>query len=72
MLTVRTGTLDDTSWVSPVIDVWIKSAQPWVEFSDDRRSFEHQPVDIDDIVLCVEAFRAQGNFPDSGNEGRES
>ena len=26
---VRPGTLDDTKWVAPVAQIWVRSAQPW-------------------------------------------
>src|SRR5690606_19310626 len=32
ILSVRSGTLDDPSWVEPVGDIWTRSAQPWVSF----------------------------------------
>jgi hypothetical protein len=61
VLTLRSGTLDDTSWVNPVVDCWTKSAQPWVEFSRDRLSSEYEPTDFGSYL---EAFRAQENFPE--------
>ena len=30
ILTVRLGTLDDTSWLKPAGSIWMSSAQPWV------------------------------------------
>lgn len=59
VLSVRAGTLDDTSWVRPVGDGWVRSAQPWVTIPDDRRQFEKQP---DDYPGLAEAFAAQKNF----------
>ena len=61
VLTVRSGTLDDKSWVSPVGDIWTKSAQPWVELSGNRLRSEYQPADFGPYL---EAFPAQGVFPD--------
>lgn len=56
-LSLRAGTLDDTSWVEPVGDIWTKSAQPWVKFGEitDRG----QPTDY---APFVERYRAQGRF----------
>jgi len=31
---IKAGTLDDTSWLQPQINVWCDSAQPWVQLSD--------------------------------------
>jgi hypothetical protein len=54
---VRSGTLDDTSWVEPVGDIWTKSAQPWVKFG--ALTAEGQPKDYGPFVA---AYRAQGRF----------
>ena len=58
-LSVRAGTLDDTSWVEPVGDIWTRSAQPWVVFAKERVSAEKQPTDY---APFIERFRAQGRF----------
>lgn len=59
VVTVRSGTLDDTSWVIPVGDIWTKSAQPWVDFPPTRLSCERHPADFGPYI---EAFRALGIF----------
>lgn len=56
-LSLRAGTLDDTSWVEPVGDIWTRSAQPWLKF--DGLVAEGQPTDY---APFVERFRAQGRF----------
>lgn len=33
---LKTGTLDDTSWLAPQIEIWGDSAQPWVEATQAR------------------------------------
>jgi hypothetical protein len=33
------GTLDDTSWVKPQMQLWCESAQSWVRLSEETRSF---------------------------------
>jgi hypothetical protein len=35
IVTVRIGTLDDTSWLKPAGSIWMKSAQSWVILPDD-------------------------------------
>jgi hypothetical protein len=60
VLSVRAGTLDDTSWVRPVGDIWVRSAQPWVTLPPERLAFERQPPDY---AAFLEAFRAQRHFP---------
>lgn len=56
-LSLRTGGLDDTSWVEPVGDIWTKSAQGWAPSR--RLSDKGQPKDYGPFV---EAYRAQGRF----------
>lgn len=60
ILSLRTGTLDDPSWVEPVGDIWVRSAQPWVTIPPTRIRVEQQPADYAPFVA---AFRAQGRFP---------
>jgi len=42
-LNVKPGTLDDTSWLAPVAQVWVKRKQPWVELPEGARCFEGNP-----------------------------
>jgi len=58
VLSVRSGTLDDTSWVEPVGDIWTRSALPWA-LTGDRIRTEQQPTDY---APFVERFRSQGRF----------
>jgi hypothetical protein len=60
VLSLRGGTLDDTSWIEPVGDIWTKSAQPWVRFVEGGIRAERQPSDYGPFVA---RFRAQGRFP---------
>lgn len=56
-LSLRAGTFDDTGWVEPVGDIWMKSAQKWVKPLP--LSAEGQPKDY---RAYIEAYRAQGRF----------
>jgi len=60
LLSVRSGTLDDTSWIEPVGDIWTRSAQSWVALSEGRLTIERQPTDY---APFIERFRAQERFP---------
>jgi hypothetical protein len=40
---VKPGTLDDTSWFEPKIQVWTDRKQPWVTLPDRVRAFERNP-----------------------------
>jgi hypothetical protein len=59
VLSLRAGTLDDTSWVEPVGDIWTSSAQRWVRFVEGGLQTPRQPADY---ALFVAKFRAQGRF----------
>ena len=39
VLSVKPGTLDDTSWLSPAAHYWTKSKQPWVPVPDGAQCF---------------------------------
>jgi hypothetical protein len=59
ILSLRSGTLDDTSWVEPVGDIWTRSAQAWALPAGDRIRTEGQPTDY---TPFLERFRSQGRF----------
>ena len=59
ILSVRSGTLDDTSWIEPVGDIWTRSAQPWVARASERVRIDQQPSDY---IPFIARFRAQGRF----------
>jgi hypothetical protein len=40
---VKAGTLDDTSWLEPQVEVFGRSAQPWVEQVESRPRLETMP-----------------------------
>ncbi|MEQ9314457.1 MAG: GFA family protein [Henriciella sp.] len=56
---LRAGTLDDPSWISPVADIWTRSAHPWALDPENRLQYEKQPEDYGPIM---QAFAAQANF----------
>ena len=43
---LKPGTLDDTSWLAPVAQVWAKSAQPWIKSALDLPAYPGQPADV--------------------------
>ncbi|KAF3889109.1 MULTISPECIES: GFA family protein [Nostocales] len=45
-INVKAGTLDDTSWLRPVGNLWTRSAQPWVTIPDSMLNYDGQPSDI--------------------------
>jgi hypothetical protein len=45
-INVKAGTLDDTSWLHPVGNLWTRNAQPWVIISDQLLNYDRQPEDV--------------------------
>ena len=56
---LRAGSLDDTSWIAPVGDIWTDEAQPWVEMSAARKQYPQQP---DGFGELIEIFGAKNQF----------
>jgi hypothetical protein len=44
MVSVKPGTLDDTSRLKPELHVWTSRKQPWVVIPDGLESWERQPA----------------------------
>ena len=42
-ISVRPGTLDDTTWLKPPVHLWTKSKQDWVIIPNDAETYETQP-----------------------------
>ena len=40
---IKSGTLDDSSWVKPSIQIWCDSAQPWGVLADDLQKAPQNP-----------------------------
>lgn len=40
---IKAGTLDDTNWLKPTVEIWCRSAQPWVTLSEDTRKSDTSP-----------------------------
>ena len=41
---VKAGTLDDTSWLAPGMQIWCESAQPWVPQAPEIARFARMPT----------------------------
>ena len=41
---ILSGTLDDTSWVKPTMEIFLDSAQPWVKLAGDQQRFAKMPT----------------------------
>ena len=53
---IKPGTLDDTSWLKPVGNLWTRSSQKWVVLSEQMLNYEEQPRDF---VQLFERFAVQ-------------
>jgi hypothetical protein len=42
VVSIKAGTLDDTSWLRPRSFIWMKSAQGWISVPDDVKALEQQ------------------------------
>ena len=40
---IKAGTLDDTSWVDPTLEIWSESAQTWIEHDESRQLAARNP-----------------------------
>jgi hypothetical protein len=40
---IKAGTLEDTSWLSPSMEIWCDSAQPWVKIDETRQRVPRNP-----------------------------
>lgn len=45
ILSIKPGTLNDTSWLRPVGHIWSRSAQNWFDVSDDCLAYPANPPD---------------------------
>jgi hypothetical protein len=43
VMIVKAGTLDDTSWLEPQLEIWGSSAQPWVPEAEGRPRLQRGP-----------------------------
>lgn len=55
IMNIRAGTLDDTSWLVPVAQIYMKSAQPWVQ---PLRNAECYEMGLDDFRSVTAKWRA--------------
>ncbi len=42
-LLIAAGTLDETSWVRPTMNIFCEAAQPWVPLTQDCTNFPQSP-----------------------------
>lgn len=57
-VSLKAGSLDDTSVLDPIGHIWTDSAQPWVTFADQGVCFRRQPPSYEALE---EAWRSRGS-----------
>jgi hypothetical protein len=51
-ISIKAGSLDDTAWLRPVAQIWLQSAQPWVDIDRERyRCYRREPDDEAELEL---------------------
>jgi hypothetical protein len=40
---IKAGTLDDTSWLRPTMEIWCDSSQPWLKIDGSRQLVQRNP-----------------------------
>jgi hypothetical protein len=60
-LSLKAGTLDDTSWLRPVAHIWTKRAQPWIAIDQEPdRCFDEEPRSDEELLrLWQDSNRAE-------------
>ena len=51
-VSLKAGTLDDTSWLRPAGHIWTSRAQPWVAFEAGALLYPEQPPDYDALAAA--------------------
>jgi hypothetical protein len=59
VVTVRAGTLDDTSWVRPVAHINLESAQAWERIPNNAACFDVMPKDFASLTAHWQALWKQ-------------
>ena len=51
-ISIKAGSLDDTGWLRPVAQIWLKSAQSWTGFDRaEMRGYDTEPEDEAELEL---------------------
>lgn len=59
-LSLKAGTLNDTSWLRPIAHIWTKRAQPWFPIDQDLyRCYDDEPDDDELLRLWRDSHRSE-------------
>ncbi|RLQ88703.1 GFA family protein [Notoacmeibacter ruber] len=59
-ITIKAGTLDDTSWLRPAGHIWTSSAMRGFRFDEDELTYPRQPPDYEHLKERWRQMLAQG------------
>lgn len=51
-LSIKPGTLDDTSWLRPAAHIWTRSRQPWIQLDPATLQYPGNPVNFDELMAA--------------------
>ena len=54
-ISLKAGSLDDTSWLAPVGHIWVSRAQPWVRLDPELPIYESEPESFDGFIAAYRA-----------------
>jgi hypothetical protein len=57
-INVKPGTLDDTSWLHPIGQMWTKSAQSWVHIPNGLLNYPENPERQDELLEAWSKWQA--------------
>lgn len=57
---VKPGTLDDTSWLKPVGNLWTRSSQKWVVLSEQTLNYAAQPKEFHELFEQFQIDQQKG------------
>ena len=63
VLSIKPGTLDDTSRLRPVGHIWISSKQPWLRLEDDCLQYPGNPESYEELLAL---WSARSSSPTAG------
>jgi len=52
IMSIKPGTLDDTSWLKPAGHIWTRSMQPWVLLEPGALQYEENPDSFSDLIAA--------------------
>jgi hypothetical protein len=58
IISIKPGTLDDTSWLEPFTHIWTTRAQPWVRYKEGAKLYEYNPPSLASLASKMTARNA--------------